>query len=45
LVDLLVLIGIKKKTEKADKSPVKINVKEEAHEPTIVTSSYATNAP
>jgi hypothetical protein len=44
LVDLLVLTGIKKRTEKADKSPVNINVKE-AHEPTIVTSSYATNAP
>jgi hypothetical protein len=45
LVDLLVLTGIKKMTEKAEKSPVNINVKEEAHEPTIVTSSYATNAP
>jgi hypothetical protein len=45
LVDLLVLTGIKKRTEKADKSPVNINVKEEAHEPTIVSSSYATNAP
>jgi hypothetical protein len=41
LVDLLVLTGIKKKTENADKSIVNINVKEEAHEPTIVTSSYA----
>jgi hypothetical protein len=45
LVDLLVFDRNKEKTEKADKSPVNINVKEEAHEPTIVTSSYATNAP
>jgi cell division cycle 2-like protein len=45
LVDLLVLTGIKEKTEKAEKGPVKINVEEEAHEPTFVTSSYATNAP
>jgi hypothetical protein len=44
LVDLLVLTGIKKRTEKANKSPVNIYVKE-AHEPTIVTFSYVTNAP
>jgi hypothetical protein len=44
LVDLLVLTGIKKRIEKADKSSVNINVKE-AHEPRIVTFSYATNAP